>query len=55
MLADLGEAGTMRAWKGIQSVIQRKSLKGSIKVKRTQIWVDLIKEGADREIGWKVK
>lgn len=49
MVADLGEAEEMIAQKEIWSAPQRKNLKDPLKVTGTQMWVDLIGEGADRE------
>ena len=51
-VADLGnseEAEAMKACKEIWSATQRKNLKGPMKVRRTQMWVDLTGAGADRQ------
>ena len=48
-VADLGKAEAMKAWKEIRSATQRKNLKGPMKVMRTQMWVDIIQDRADRK------
>lgn len=48
-MAYFGEAEVMWAWKGVWFATERKSLKGPVKVIMTQMWVDLIKAGGDRE------
>ena len=48
-LADLGEVETMKAWREVQAMTERRGAKGPVKVSRTQMWVDLIKAGVVKE------
>ena len=48
-LADLGEVETIRAQKEVRAMTERRGAKGSVKVLRTRMCVDLIKAGAVKE------
>ena len=48
-LADLGEVETIRAWKEVQAMTERRGAKGPVKVSKTQKRIDLIKARVVKE------